>query len=65
MFIYPDQYGAIRELMTTYLHTGTASTPVRGRGKRTTKRNDRYLDSTDDETPVMVSVDDILMIKFN
>ena len=41
--------------MTTYLETGSTQTPSRGRGKRTSKRTERYLDISDedhDETPV-------------
>jgi hypothetical protein len=30
--------------MTHYLETGSASTPIRGRGKRNVKKNSKYTD---------------------
>lgn len=43
--------------MTTYLETGSTTTPSRFRGKRMSKRNERYFDDTEDqETPVTVHV---------
>jgi hypothetical protein len=38
--------------MTTYLNTGTTQTPSRGRGQRKGKRNERYLDTEDEEEKV-------------
>ena len=52
-------------MMATYLNTGSTQTPVRGRGKRTSKRNERYLENIDDnETPVSVNYNDISHISF-
>ena len=47
-----DEYDSIRRLMTTYLNTGTAQTPSRGRGQRKGKRNERYFDTEDEEEKV-------------
>lgn len=42
-------------MMTTYILHGTMQTPARGRGKRQSKRNERYCETSDedlDEAPV-------------
>ena len=53
-FCLTDHYDVIRKLMTTYLDTGSTQTPLRGRGRRETKSNDRYHDTDeDDELPVV------------
>lgn len=58
-----DEYDSIRRLMTTYLNTGTTHTLSRGRGQRKAKRNERYLDTEDEEEVEAASI--LIWIKLN